>query len=236
MRLVRVLLATLCFCSVSFSIAGSLTITPVRLTLTAGRTAGVVTLINNGAEATLVQLELVRWSQVDGAERLEPTRELLATPPIFTVPPGGSQVVRVGLRGPAPASSHELSYRLLLQEVPSATAGSSQGVRIALNISMPVFVVPAMLQSSAPTLSWRARRIDGGLLLRADNDGPLHVQLTGLSLAGARPLAQFQGAYVLPGAYREWKVSQDAAPGTLLQWVAQTDAGELAGQVLVPAP
>lgn len=230
------MLALLCLCSAGSASAGSLSITPVRLNLSAGRTAGVLTLVNHDSEPTLVQVDVSRWFQINGADTLEPTRELLATPPIFTVPAGGSQIVRVGLRGAVPAGPQEVSYRLLLKEVPPALTASTQGVKISLNISLPVFVGPAMPAGGAPVLRWQARLVDGGLLLRADNDGPLHVQVTGLRLAGGEPLPQFVTGYVLPGAYREWKVRHDAAAGSLLPLIANTDAGELVTQVPVAAP
>ncbi len=55
--------------------------------------------------------------------------DLLATPPIFTLQPGGSQIVRVGLRG-ARNVPGEVTYRLSLREVPSSQPfdhGSARG-------------------------------------------------------------------------------------------------------------
>lgn len=229
-------MVALCVCTAVDSLAGSLAISPVRLTLAAGRTAGVVTVLNNDAQPTLVQVEVMRWSQSGSADRLETTREMLATPPVFTLPAGATQLVRVGMRGPMPAGTQEVSYRLLLKEVPPARESANQGVQIALNISMPVFVMPAMPAGSVPSLRWQARRADGALWLRADNDGPVHVQVTGVRLNGGEPLAQFSAGYVLPGAYHEWKLSQEIAPGGALSVVAQTDAGEFVAQVVVSAP
>lgn len=230
------MLAAVCLCSAGATTAGSLTVTPVRLTLAAGRPAGVLTVVNNDSESTLIQLEVMRWSQVEGVDQLEPSRELLATPPIFTVAAGGSQIVRIGLRGTVPRGPKEAAYRLLLTEVPPSPVASKQGVKILLSISLPVFVEPAVTVVMVPVLHWHARRAEGGLVLRADNDGPMHVQVTGLRLDRGEPLTQFKAAYLLPGAHREWKLLNDAAAGSVLTLQALTDAGELAADVVVTAP
>ena len=66
----------------------------------------------------------------------------MATPPIFTVPPKGTQVIRVGLRRAADAQQG-LSYRMFLQEVPPPPRQGLQGLQVALRLSLPVFVMPA---------------------------------------------------------------------------------------------
>ncbi len=97
--------------------AGSYGINPVKLTLSAQNSTQIITVRNDGAQAAVMQVELAAWSQADGQDVYTPTRELLATPPIFTVPAGVSQIIRVGLRR-APDEQRELVYRLFLQEVP----------------------------------------------------------------------------------------------------------------------
>ncbi|MDA8656068.1 fimbria/pilus periplasmic chaperone [Luminiphilus sp.] len=78
---------------------------------------GALTVRNDGTEPASLQMEMLNWSQAQGQDVLTPTRELLANPPIFTVPAGGSQLVRVGLRR-APDGQRELTYRIVLQELP----------------------------------------------------------------------------------------------------------------------
>src|SRR6185312_2841401 len=73
--------------------AGSFTVNPVRLTLSATQSVAAVTVKNIGEEATVVQLETSSWTQHDGQDVLESTSDILATPPILTVPPGASRIV-----------------------------------------------------------------------------------------------------------------------------------------------
>src|SRR4051812_25084224 len=97
--------------------AGSFAVNPVRATLSAKQPVGSLVVQNQGSEPTVIQLETGRWAQQDGKDVYVPTKEILAPPPIFTVPAGGSQIVRVGMRRAA-EPGRELTYRLFLQEVP----------------------------------------------------------------------------------------------------------------------
>lgn len=211
--------------------AGSFAVAPVRATLAAGQTVQTLTVRNTGATEAVVQLELLKWSQQDGKDIFEASRDVLATPPLFTLPPQGQQVIRVGLRTP-PDATAERSYRLFLTEVPPPPLPGTQGLQIALQISLPVFITPAA--AAAPRLQWRAMREGKGLRLSVTNSGAAHVQITRLRLtqtAGAELVDRTLSEYVLPGQARSWLLAPAAMPGPRLHLRAQSDAGELAAEV-----
>ena len=54
-----------------------------------------------GRRASPVQVETLVWSQAAGEDKLEPTKDLLVSPTVFTLPPRGSQLVRVALQAAA---------------------------------------------------------------------------------------------------------------------------------------
>ena len=222
--------------AVASASAGSFSVNPVRATLTASQPVTSLVVHNSGTEATVVQLEAVAWSQQDGQEVYTATREILATPPIFTVPPGGSQVVRVGLRRAVDAQ-RELTYRLFLQEVPRAPLPTDKGLQVVLRIGLPVFVPPTA--PVKPALRWHARAHEGALTLGVTNEGNAHIQVANskLLLAGNSRLLASQdlATYVLPGQRREWvvKVPSLPAPGTQLRVAAQTDAGDIHADVVL---
>jgi fimbrial chaperone protein len=214
--------------------AGSFTVNPVRLTLSATQSVAAVTVKNAGAEATVVQLETSSWNQHDGQDVLASTSEILATPPIITIPPGGSRIIRVGLRR-APDPQHELTYRLFLREVPPPEP-LAQALRVALLISMPVFVVPP--RNLTPQVQWHALRMqDGNIRLLAKNNGRAHIQLGQLEIAladGGPPIATRNMAdYLLPDNGREWTITpRPAAPaGKLLSISSQADIGPIKANV-----
>jgi fimbrial chaperone protein len=224
------------FFGASLSHAGSFTVNPVRVTLSPTQRVAAISVSNHGAEASVIQLETSRWTQQDGKDSLAPSHEILATPPIFTLAPGASQIVRVGLRR-APDAQHELTYRLVLREVPPPQP-IAQGLRVALAISMPVFVVSA--HPSFSNLAWRAVRLaDGRIQLEATNTGSAHVQIGSLELSSppsASPIVrQSVATYVLPGNTRSWtfKTTAGVAAGSILQLRATTDSGDLQAKVAV---
>ena len=208
--------------------AGSFVVNPVRLTLSANQTVGSLTVKNVGDEATVVQLETQSWTQHDGKDELTPSTEILATPPIITVPAGGSRIVRVGLRRPVD-QQRELTYRLFLREVPPPQP-LAQGLRVALLISMPVFVEPPHIPG--PQVQWHAVRLhDGNIQLQATNSGRSHIQLGQLHIAVAgdgSPVATRDMAdYILPDNSHTWTIAAQSMPpiGTQLSITSQADVG-----------
>jgi fimbrial chaperone protein len=219
---------------VSMAHAGSLEVNPVRVTLSATQLVAAVTVRNSGSEPTVVQLETQSWAQHDGTDVLAPTSEVLATPPILTIQPGAARVVRVGLRRP-PDAQQELTYRLFLREVPPPEP-IAQGLRVALLISMPIFVVPPRLPG--PEIHWRALRTqDGKIRVQATNAGRSHIQLGQLDVAiaadGEKVSSRNMSEYVLPDNSREWTVDAKSMPpaGTLLNILDQADIGTVRSEV-----
>jgi fimbrial chaperone protein len=128
-----------------------------------------------------------------------------------------------------------LTYRLFLREVPPPEP-ISQGLRVALLVSMPVFVVPPRLP--APEVHWRALCTqDGRIRVQATNTGGSHIQLGQLDIAlaadGAKLSSRNLSEYVLPDNSREWTVDAKSLPpaGTLLSICDQADTGKVRSEV-----
>ena len=119
--------------------AGNFSVAPVRIELQGAQRTAVVTVHNNDDAPLLIQVSTLAWSQPEGDDKYEATHDLLATPPVFTLPAKGEQIVRVALRRD-PDATRELDYRLLLAEVPQSTDKDFTGLRVALHLSLPVFV------------------------------------------------------------------------------------------------
>jgi len=212
--------------------AGSFQVNPIRVEITKGGTTAAITVRNDGDDAVVIQSSVVGWAQDNGQEVYAPTTEALVTPPIMTVPPGGEQIVRVGLRRP-PDPQRELTYRLYLQEVPPPPKPGFTGLQVALRVGLPVFVPP--IAPGIRRLEWSAQiGPDGAIRLAAQNTGNAHVQITDfeLRLAGAaEPIAHESTlAYVLAGQRRQWTLpaSPDRVKSvTEFRLKAYTDAGEI---------
>ena len=156
------------------------------------------------------------WEQVDGKDRLTPTRDVLVSPVVFTLPANGSQLVRVALQRRADPD-RELSYRLILTEVPPQASSNFTGLNVALRLSLPIFVEP--VAAVQPKLEWTATRGSGdGVDVSALNTGGAHARVLSLSVAPvddpAAAIPQQAAAYILPGQSRTWVLNINQKDGT----------------------
>jgi len=219
--------------------AGSFSVSPTRIELQSTQRTAVVTLRNADASPLTVQVELVDWNQSTGDDVYTPTRELLATPPVFTLQPNSEQVVRIALRG-VQEGPIEKSYRIFFQEIPQAAKPGFNGLNVALRVGVPIFIAPQ--QPADGKLAWTlSEQDDGKLRVSAVNTGNAHVQVTGfeLSMPGTSerlPVGQMR--YVLPGAMITWTVDAPASkPASLAQtWIiGSSDRGAFDAQAAVEA-
>lgn len=207
--------------------AGTFTISPLRVDFTGATGTAALTVRNEEATPVVVQAEGLAWSQDGGQETFQPTRDLLVSPAVFTLAPGGSQLVRVALRR-GPDATRELSYRMVLQEVPQAASPEFTGLQVALRLSIPVFVAPRA--QSAPDLAWTARPgADGRMTLAVRNDGNVNARVQRFALKsadGASTLFEQPGlTYVLAGASRQWLIDLPTGHSTPAKAVASAGPG-----------
>lgn len=210
--------------------ASTLGVAPVRAELSSAATIAVVTVRNPDDAAVVVQARPALWTQHDERDQLDETHELLVTPPLFTIPPKGEQTVRVALlRKPDP--SRELDYRLVLSEVPPVAAPEGNQLRVALRITLPVFVKAAA--STSADLSWHHTTLpDGTLRIEARNNGTAHLQVLALDVDtghSEQPLHTESARYLLPGSVAHWdlQAARGTAPATHLAIHGHSDAGDL---------
>lgn len=233
-------LALILLAAASTAAAGSFSISPIRVELAGGTRAQVLTVRNEEDRPVVVQLRTLGWSQSQGEDRLAATRDLLATPPLFTLPARGQQVVRIATRR-GPDAERELAYRLYVEEVPQPAAAGFTGLQVALRLSLPVFVPPRTGARAA--LSWSAAWLaDGRLQLHARNDGGAHVQVLDFDVHSAGsdgPLLHNSVArYLLPGSQAEWTL--EAPPDRVrhagLRLRGTSDQGDFTADVSVATP
>jgi fimbrial chaperone protein len=221
--------------------AGTFSVSPVRVELAAGRATVALTVKNDGDGPTVIQTQVVAWSQQDGEDVYTQTNEVLATPPIFTVAPGAAQIARVALRR-EPDAGRELAYRIFLQEVPDPPRPGFQGLQMALRISIPIFVEAKKPQELQ--LDWSAQREPGGeLRLSLSNVGGKHVQVYDLNIGSvdnAAPVYSNRSAsYVLPGQRRSWllkPLERQTLTGDRVRVHALTDAGRVETEIVLGTP
>jgi fimbrial chaperone protein len=192
--------------------ASTFNISPIRAELSAVHRTEALTIVNAGDEAVVVQIHVVSWSQKSGAEQLEETRDVLVTPPVLQIPGNSQQIIRVALRR-EPDSAQELTYRVIFEEVPQAAPQGFTGLRVALRLSVPIFVAPAHGKANAE-LAWQSRWLPNGQLeVAATNSGSGHSQITDFEAqfpGSLMPLRGVTSKYVLPGSRMSWTLTPPA--------------------------
>jgi fimbrial chaperone protein len=102
----------------------------------------------------------------------------------------------------APDLSQQLTYRLIVREVPEATQPKDRVLQIpiALALSMPVFITPPNAQRQIQCQPGRAG--NGQLQVTCGNSGNAYAQVREVQVRqGGNVLARMEGGvYILPGA------------------------------------
>jgi fimbrial chaperone protein len=217
--------------------AGSYTVKPVRIELSARQLRTTIQIQNLGEEPATIQAHVVAWNANGAEELLSDNDEILLNPPIFTVAAGHPQFLRLGLRHPQP-DTREGTYRLILEEVPRVPKPGFNGINTLLRISVPIFVNPRI---SSPQLAWTLQRTsDQELLLSVQNRGNAHVQIRKLAVtAGAASEPGFEqgtATYVLQNARKEWVITGQLVGAGKLRLQAQTDHGEIREDLVPDRP
>jgi fimbrial chaperone protein len=117
--------------------ASSLRVAPISLKLAAQEPSGVVRVWNDGAEPVQVQVRVFRWRVVNGQDVLEPTTDVVASPPMTTLVPGAENLIRVVRVSKRPLAEKE-AYRLLVDELPNPAKQRAGTVTVLVRHAIPV--------------------------------------------------------------------------------------------------
>lgn len=221
--------------------AGSFSVSPVRIFMEARERATGVTIINEGDTDLVMQAELFEWKQKpDGTDELLPTQDLVLAPPILKLAKGARQVVRLAnLRPPTPGQ--QLTYRLVVREVPEALQPTKPGVQIqvALAFSMPVFITPPGARRALACSASRASPT--ALRATCENGGQAYAQPASMVLTtpsgNTLVTSEIKGGYILPGVTRSFELSTEGSRipgGPLKLQVTQDDGSKQVFDVRLP--
>lgn len=188
--------------------AANLGITPVAIHMGGAVNRTTVNVVNYGTEAVTMQVETIAWTRVNGVDQDGETSDIMVNPAVFTVEPGESQIVRVGLRRPSDKPD-EVTYRLVLREVPvvrTETAGTN--VRVLMAMRLPIYVAPAKIIRDE---KWTVRADKkGNVIVKLQNSGNVHYKIGGVKVRlheakGGEPVASTtEGGVVFPGEARSF--------------------------------
>jgi fimbrial chaperone protein len=228
----RMLSLTLGLCLAASRLdAASLQVEPVLVEVGAPGAASTITLRNDGATPVVAQLRVYRWSQTDGQEKLEPTDDVVASPPAATLAPGGTHVVRIVRVTKSPALREE-SYRLFIDQLPNVAQQRNGSVNLIVRHSIPVFFRPQ--DPGNASVAWSAEISKRNLVVTARNAGARRLRIAALKLRDGKgsdvTFADGLVGYALAGSTMRWSMplaGRSFAAGGQVSVSAQGDTGPI---------
>jgi fimbrial chaperone protein len=209
--------------------ASDIRVAPVVLDPLPGARTTSLTLANAERKPVRVQVRVMKWSTRTGTDVLEPTTDVVASPPFATLTPEQHYLVRV-VRTAKAAPVGEEAYRVLVDEVPDPADARPGTVNLVVRQSIPVFF--SDLPRRTPQVAWRLERTPGGPVLVGRNSGNRRFRIADLQVeANGRRIAARSGlvGYVLAGS--ELRVpleTRETVPADpALKITAASDGGRL---------
>lgn len=213
--------------------SASLRVAPTTIELIAPDSASTINLRNEAKRPLNVQIRVFRWVQENGAERLEPTTDVVASPPAAKLAPNADYVVRVVRVSKAAVRSEE-SYRLVVDELPDPSRRKAGTVALVVRHVIPVFFRNP--DASSPDVSWSISRSGRGFVLAARNGGSSRLRISDVSIMqGGQKVAGQKGllGYVLGGATMRWPMGAKGLSGRSATLRAESDFGPFDAPVTV---
>lgn len=203
-RLIPIVLVLLCGLP-KIALASLVSLTPVRIHLSASKRSEVLVLHNTGKTAARFQFAAHTWQETpDGQMKLVPSDAILFFPSLLEIKAG--QTRRIRMASTLAPGQNERSYRLVASELPEA--GRPGVVQVLTKLNIPVFVQAARAPDKA-LLS--ARMEKGRVVVSVVNAGNSYfkarsVHLVARSSNGAIVFQRTEaGWYVLAHGRRDYR-------------------------------
>ncbi len=193
----------------------AVSVTPTRIMLSKAQPTQLLTLTNQANDASRFQASVFAWRQTrDGKIKLDPTNDVVAFPPLFSIAGKDVRNIRVGMTGTQGVT--EKDYRIIVQELPHAPKpGVPVEIQMLTRFSIPIFVAPVGA-AVIDTHIEDAALAQGTLSFTVVNQGTLHTEIsklvaTGTGADGTTFDVSTPGWYLLAGEHRVYHVQITSA-------------------------
>ena len=224
----KILIFSLFFNSTSWG--ASLSITPMRLELSAQEKIAVLKLTNVSDEPIVLQMEVKEWQQNNEENVYTSTKDIIVAPPMTKIGPQERQIIRLSARNNN-VSNQEAAYRLFLNEIAQSPTISKPGIQTILSMSLPLFIKPKEPVTLHPI--WSVSRVGKHeLKINLLNKSNVHLKVTKIKIQAkneSKPIVEKDVLdYILPSKNKGWTFALPASfKNNEIKVSADTDQGEL---------
>lgn len=133
---------------------------------------------NDNDKRLPVQINCVKWTQENGKDVYTPTNDLMVTPPIFSIPANGLQIVRIGLIKPHDLMQ-EMTYKLQIKQI-AQKSKKNNIIQVVVQFNVPVIVKPAIIQKD---VKFSLKKIvDNQAIVEIINKGNVHFTFNNIKI------------------------------------------------------
>ncbi|WP_258571087.1 fimbrial biogenesis chaperone [Flavimaribacter sediminis] len=119
------------------AVGSTLRVAPTSLDLGNGAKTASVRVWNDETDPVTIQVRVFRWTVENGKDVLEPTRDVVASPPISKLAPGTENIIRIVRVAKLPVRGRE-SYRLIIDQLPDPSRRQTGMINILVRHAIPV--------------------------------------------------------------------------------------------------
>jgi fimbrial chaperone protein len=121
--------------------AAALRVAPVGLDVAHGGFTATLQVWNTGSAPVSIQVRVYRWTKKGGDDVLSPTKDVVASPPIATLKPGGENIIRIVRVASTKVTARE-DYRVLVDQLPDPKAAKAGVITILVRHAIPLHFEP----------------------------------------------------------------------------------------------
>lgn len=163
-----------------FAQAGAIDVQPTVAFLPADKNFASFTFQNNLGKDASFEVSVIAEEGVGASLKQTPSEDISVSPQIFTIPAGGSQVLRYAVKTPR-KQNEELRYRVVASQLPDNELPQN-GLKVLFKLGLAVFLAP-----KEPAIE--LKKVLEGEKIRVINSGNVTVNVQSLTAPGCEPVA-----------------------------------------------